>query len=124
MASFSDGVPFLLIGRSSLDDLNNRLKDPLPINRFRPNIVFTGGQPYQEDIIDSFTINNIAFNGVKLCARCVMITIDQNNASGSKEPTKTLASYRLKNKKIYFGQNLIHSGTGQISVGDELILYF
>jgi uncharacterized protein YcbX len=122
ITSFSDGFPFLLIGQSSLDDLNKRLDNSLPINRFRPNIVFTGGQPYEEDMIDGFSINDVAFNGVKLCARCVMITIDQDNASGSKEPTKTLASYRAKNKKIYFGQNLIHSGTGHISVGDELIV--
>lgn len=120
ITSFSDAYPFLLIGQSSLDDLNKRLNSQLPINRFRPNIVFTGGAPYQEDMMDSFTINNIAFNGVKLCARCVIITIDQADASIGKEPTKTLASYRAKNNKIYFGQNLVHSGSGTISVGDEL----
>jgi uncharacterized protein YcbX len=120
ITSFSDAYPFLLIGQSSLDDLNKRLNSQLPINRFRPNIVFTGGAPYQEDIMNSFTINNIAFNGVKLCARCIMITIDQTDASIGKEPTKTLASYRAKNNKIYFGQNLVHRGSGTISVGDEL----
>jgi uncharacterized protein YcbX len=120
ITSFSDAYPFLLIGQASLDDLNNRLNSQLPINRFRPNIVFTGGAPYQEDLMNSFTINNIAFNGVKLCARCIMITIDQEDAVIEKEPTKTLASYRAKNNKIYFGQNLVHSGSGTISVGDEL----
>jgi uncharacterized protein YcbX len=122
LTSFSDAYPFMIIGQSSLDDLNKRLNDFLPINRFRPNIVFTGGKPYQEDLMDSFTINNITFNGVKLCARCNIITIDQYNASTGKEPTKTLSFYRAKNNKIYFGQNLIHSGTGTISVGDELLL--
>lgn len=120
ITSFSDAYPFLLIGQSSLDDLNKRLNSRLPVDRFRPNIVFTGGAPYQEDIIDSFTINNISFNGVKLCARCIMITIDQANASMGKEPTKTLASYRARNNKMYFGQNLTHSGSGTIAVGDEL----
>jgi uncharacterized protein YcbX len=122
ITSFSDAFPFLLIGQSSLDDLNDRLDNPLPINRFRPNIVFTGGEPYFEDIIDKFTVNGITFNGVKLCARCNMITINQNNATSSQEPTKTLATYRAKNKKIYFGQNLIHAGTGTIAIGDELKL--
>lgn len=122
ITSFSDAYPFLILGQSSLDDLNKRLDSQLPIDRFRPNIVFTGGVPYQEDLMDSFTINNIAFNGVKLCARCIMITIDQTDASMGKEPTKTLASYRAKNNKIYFGQNLVHSGTGTISIGDELVL--
>lgn len=122
LTSFSDAYPFMIIGQSSLNDLNGRLNNSLPINRFRPNIVFTGGKPYQEDLMDRFTINNITFNGVKLCARCNIITIDQYNASTGKEPTKTLSSYRTKNNKIYFGQNLIHSGTGTISVGDELLL--
>jgi uncharacterized protein YcbX len=120
ITSFSDAYPFLIIGQSSLDDLNKRLNRKVPVSRFRPNIVFTGGAPYQEDVMNSFIINNITFNGVKLCARCIMITIDQTDASMGKEPTKTLASYRAKNNKIYFGQNLIHSGSGTISVGDEL----
>jgi len=122
LTSFSDSYPFLLIGQSSLDDLNKRLSNSLPINRFRPNIVFTGGEPYMEDTLDSFIIGDIPFNGVKLCARCNVITIDQNNASSAKEPTKTLASYRRKNNNIYFGQNVVHSATGSISVGDELIV--
>jgi uncharacterized protein YcbX len=120
ITSFSDAYPFLIIGQSSLDDLNKRLNEPLSINRFRPNIVFTGGEPYYEDTMHNLTINNITFNGVKLCARCNVITINQDDASISKEPTKTLASYRKKNNKIYFGQNLVHSGIGTISVGDNL----
>lgn len=122
IASFADAYPFMMIGQASLHDLNKKLDRQLPINRFRPNIVFTGGQPYQEDIMDNFTINNISFNGVKLCARCNIITIDQETALSAKEPTKTLASYRRKSNKIYFGQNLVHSGTGIISVGDSINL--
>jgi uncharacterized protein YcbX len=122
ITSFSDAYPFLIIGQASLDDLNKRLSDALPINRFRPNIVFTGGTPYQEDTMDSLTINDIPFKGVKLCARCNIITIDQSDASTGKEPAKTLASYRTKNNKILFGQNLIAEGIGTISVGNELIV--
>lgn len=120
ITSFSDGYPFMMIGQASLDDLNNRLEKSLPMERFRPNIVFTGGEPYQEDLMDNITINGINFNGIKLCARCVMITIDQETAVAAKEPTKTLAKYRAKNKKIYFGQNLVHQGIGIITIGDEL----
>lgn len=122
ITSFSDAFPFLIIGQTSLNDLNDRLAIALPMDRFRPNIVFTGAVPYFEDVMDSFTVNGINFNGAKLCARCNMITIDQDDASASKEPTKTLAKYRTKNKKIYFGQNLIHTGTGAITVGDEITL--
>lgn len=120
ITSFSDGYPFLIIGQSSLDDLNNRLEEKLPINRFRPNIVFTGGEPYEEDTLAHFTINDIHFYGVKLCARCVMTTIDQDTIKKGKEPLRTLSKYRMKNNKIYFGQNLLHHGEGIVNVGDEL----
>lgn len=120
LTSFSDAYPFMIMGQASLDDLNNRLETPIPINRFRPGIVFTGGRPYQEDLMDRFTINDIVFNGVKLCARCNIPTIDQNTASKGKEPLKTLATYRSKSNNIYLGQNLIHSGLGMLTVGDQL----
>lgn len=120
VTSLSDGYPFLLIGQASLDDLNERLPGQLTMERFRPNIVFKGGTPYQEDIMDEIIINGIVFNGVKLCARCKITTIDPASGIAGKEPLKTLAGYRAKNKKIYFGQNLVHSGIGEISVGDEI----
>jgi uncharacterized protein YcbX len=120
VTSFSDAYPFLLIGQASLDDLNKKLQKPVPINRFRPNIVFAGGDPYEEDTITSLQIGSIQFQGVKLCARCPIPNIDQLTAERSKEPIKTLASYRTKNNKVMFGQNLIHEGLGIIKVGDEI----
>lgn len=120
ITSFSDGFPFLLLGQASLDDLNSRLAEPLPFNRFRPNIVFTGGQPYQEDVMEHFIINGISFFGVKLCARCVITTINQQTAAKAKEPLKTLSGYRMRNNRIYFGQNLLHSGEGFIAKGDAV----
>ncbi|RZA01217.1 MAG: MOSC domain-containing protein [Sphingobacteriaceae bacterium] len=122
ITSLSDGYPFMMIGQASLDELNGHLDEALSINRFRPNMVFTGGTPYQEDRINEFTINDISFNGVKLCARCNVTTINQDDASKGKEPLKTLAGYRSKNKKIYFGQNVVHTGVGVVNVGDELIV--
>jgi uncharacterized protein YcbX len=120
ITSFSDSHPVLMIGQSSLDDLNSRLSEPLPINRFRPNIVFTGGEPFEEDVMEHFTINNINFQGVKLCARCVITTINQDTAIAAKEPLKTLSSYRMKDNNIYFGQNLLYEGTGIIHIGDTI----
>jgi len=119
--SFADGYPFLLIGEASLDELNSRLDQPLPMNRFRPNIVFSGGAPFEEDRLHDFTIGNIRFNGVKRCARCVMYTMCQLTAEKGKEPLRTLARYRAQNNKILFGQNLIHHGLGQLTIGDPLI---
>ena len=120
ITSFTDGYPFMLIGQSSLDNLNKRLEEKLPINRFRPNIVFTGGLPHEEDAWAHFTINEISFYGVKLCSRCVITTINKDTSEKGKEPLKTLASYRMKNNKIYFGQNLVHSGEGIVHIGDTI----
>ena len=120
ITSFSDGYPILLIGQASLEELNSRLKYPVPINRFRPNMVFTGSSAFEEDEFEQFTIGAINFMGVKLCGRCVMTTIDQNNAIKHKEPLQTLSTYRQANNKIYFGQNLLHTGTGMVNIHDEV----
>ncbi len=120
--SFADAYPFLLLGESSLEDLNSRLESPVLINRFRPNIVFTGGVPYEEDTIEDFTINQVNFTGLENCGRCGIININQENPEKAREPLKTLSSYRTKNKTICFGQNVVHSGMGIISVGDEIQL--
>jgi uncharacterized protein YcbX len=120
ITSFADAYPYLLIGQATLDDLNSRLTEKLPMNRFRPNIIFTGGESFEEDIIDNFTVGNIDFYGVKLCARCVITTIDQNIATKANEPLKTLATYRRRNSNVYFGQNLIHKGEGVVTVGDMM----
>jgi hypothetical protein len=89
--SLSDGCTILILGEASLIDLNTRLEDAVPINRFRPNLVFTGGTPYQEDSIAKFTINNISFARVKTFARCNIPTIDMDTGIDGKEPLKTLA---------------------------------
>ncbi|MBC7826434.1 MAG: MOSC domain-containing protein [Chitinophagaceae bacterium] len=123
LTSLSDGYPFLIIGQSSLDDLNARLAEPVPMNRFRPNIVFTGADPYLEDIMEHFSINSTQFYGVKPCARCVITTIDQDSAGRSREPLKTLAAYRQKRNNVYFGQNLLHDGEGEMHVGDEIKIH-
>lgn len=124
--SFADGYPFLLIGESSLEDLNSRLENPVPMNRFRPNFVVSGADAFAEDGWKQIKIGNVIFHVVKPCGRCVMTTIDQ--ASGAKqsvEPLKTLASYRIPKrsikKKILFGQNLIAENAGEIiKVGDKV----
>jgi uncharacterized protein YcbX len=60
------------------------------------------------------------FFAVKPCARCVVTTTDQETGVTSKEPLKTLSTYRAANNKIYFGQNILYNKTGKLSVGDEL----
>jgi uncharacterized protein YcbX len=120
LVSFADGYPFLIIGQASLDDLNSKLDEPLPMNRFRPNIVFTGGEPYQEDNMKNFKLGDITFHGVKPCARCAITTTNQETAERLYEPLKTLATYRKFENKVLFGMNLIHEGIGEVSVGDAI----
>jgi uncharacterized protein YcbX len=121
--SFADGFPFLLTSEASLEDLNCRLSQPLPMNRFRPNIVISGASAYIEDTWKRIKINNVTFKVAKPCARCVITTIDQETAKKGIEPLRTLAHYRLdENNKILFGQNLIHENLGGISVGDSVVL--
>jgi uncharacterized protein YcbX len=120
--SLADAYPFLIIGQASLDELNARLSEAVPINRFRPNLVFTGGDPYEEDSWTNFTIGTTNFVGVKRCARCVMTTVNQDTAEKGVEPLKTLSSYRKRENKIYFGQNLIALNGDTVNVGDVIHL--
>lgn len=116
----ADGYPFLIIGQSSIDDLNSRLETPVPMNRFRPNFVFTGGSPYEEDRWRNFRIGDNRFVGVKQCARCVLTTVDQQTATKGREPLLTLSRYRKDGEKILFGQNLIALDHGQVHIGDHI----
>jgi uncharacterized protein len=106
--SFADGFPMLLISEASLADLNSRLLEPLPMNRFRPNFVVSGCEPYAEDTWQTIQIGEIVFDVVKPCERCIITTTDQTTAIRSKEPLLTLGTYRRSPKgAILFGQNII-----------------
>lgn len=118
---FADGYPFLLATEESLADLNGRMAAPLPMNRFRPNIVVAGVEPFAEDGWRRIRIGALVFAVVKPCARCAITTTDQATAERGKEPLRTLATYRqVRGKGVMFGQNLIHETTGVIRVGDPV----
>jgi len=123
LTSFSDAFPLLLIGSSSLLELNRRLKmaGQLEIgwDRFRPNIVVATDEPHVEDSWAEFRMGEAEAIGVKLCSRCVMTTVDQTSGMTGKEPLKTLAQYRSMKNKIMFGQNVI-AQQGTIRVGDTV----
>jgi uncharacterized protein YcbX len=120
---FADGYPFLVTTEESLADLNDRMAEALPMNRFRPNIVLSGAEPFAEDDWRRIRIGEIVFAVVKPCARCAITTTDQATAERGKEPLRTLATYRqVPGKGVMFGQNLIHQSTGDIRVGDPVEL--
>lgn len=124
--SFADAYPFLLIGENSLADLNFRLSEKLPMNRFRPNFVVADSEGFAEDAWKRIKIGETIFHVVKPCARCVMTTIEQTTGEkDGKEPLKTLAAFRTPKrgvkKKILFGQNLIAERAGAVlRVGDKV----
>lgn len=124
---FADGFNILLASEESLEHLNERLfqrgAEPVPMNRFRPNIVVKGIAPFSEDEWSDFSINNVPMRGVKPCGRCIITTTDQ--ATGQRvgnEPIATLNTFRRSadGRKILFGQNVINIGQGIISVGDKV----
>ena len=104
---FADGFPFLLISEGSLDDLNARLEAPVPMQRFRPNLVGWS----------RIRIGNIEFRVAKPCSRCIIPTIDIETGNRTPEPLQSLSAYRRRDNKIFFGQNLLHDGMGRLEVG-------
>ena len=123
VVSFADGYPFLLIGQASLDDLNARLASPLPMRRFRPNLVVAGAESFAEDTWKRVQIGHIVFRVVKPCARCTIPTVDpEAGVFAGKEPLRTLATFRKFGSKVFFGQNLIAQGTGALRVGDPVAI--
>ncbi len=117
---FADAFPFLLLSEASLADLNRRLARPVPMDRFRPNLVVAGCPPYAEDGWRQIRIGPLAFHVAKPCSRCATTTVDQATGERGREPLATLATYRRVGDKVLFGQNLVHEGTGTLRLGDEV----
>ena len=124
LTSFADAYPFLLLSEASIQDLDSRCSMIISAARFRPNIIFSGSEPYFEDSLGHFSINGVNFEGLENCARCGIPNVDPDTGilNAQKEPLRTLSKYKLKNKNIEFGRNTVHSNTGQIKVGDTLEL--
>lgn len=120
IVSFADAYPFLLVSEASLDDLNSRLETPVTMDRFRPNIVVSGTEPFAEDNYARVQIGAVSFRGPKRCERCVVTTVDPMTGERGREPLRTLAKYRLSEQKVWFGMNLIHDHQGVLRVGDAV----
>ena len=114
---FADGYPILIISEASLLDLNSKLISPLPMNRFRPNIVVQNCEPFAEDTWKRIRIGSVEMALVKPCPRCVVTTIDKETLEKSKEPLKTLATYRNQADGAMFGMNVIPLNEGEVKVG-------
>ncbi len=124
--AYADAYSFMLLGEASLEDLNRRLREkneqPLPMNRFRPNIVVTGSEPYAEDRWGEIVVNGVGFIGTTGCQRCVTTTINQATSEKGAEPLATLSTYRGLGNTVLFGRNMNHLSVGVIHVGDGVTL--
>ncbi len=119
--AFADGYPALLLSVESLTDLNRRLQQPLPMNRFRPNIVVRDCHPFEEDSWREIEAPELPLSVVKPCERCVVTTVDQQRGVKGKEPLRTLAQFRRhEDGAVIFGQNCVHHSNGTLRVGDIL----
>ena len=126
---FSDGYPILLVGQSSLDDLNTRLRnagrEELPMNRFRPNVVVEGIDAFEEDFVAAFTDGDISLRPVKPCARCPIPSVDQATGIPGPDPLDILQTYRANARMdgaVTLGMNvIIQDGIGHtLRVGQQL----
>jgi len=125
---YADGYPVLVISQASLDDLNTRLASrgvaPLPMNRFRPNVVLDGFEAYEEDHIETLVAGDVALKLVKPCTRCEVTTTDQQTTRRSHEPLHTLSTYRRDDRLagVTFGMNAIVTGGAgtTLAVGDDV----
>ncbi len=123
--SFADGFPVLLTTVSSLDALNLLIEQgdhpdegPLPMDRFRPNVVVGGTPPWAEDGWRRIRIGEVSFRVAKPCGRCVVTTTDQTTGERGKEPLRTLARHRRFGDRLIFGQLLVPESTGTLNTGD------
>lgn len=104
--SFADECPILMVGEASVDDINSKVEENLEIIRFRPNIVISGGDPYEEFCWKDIKIGEYKFRGLKPCTRCKITTIDPSTGEAGREPLYTLSNQKI-NDKIVFGQHAI-----------------
>jgi uncharacterized protein YcbX len=126
--AFNDSCPALIIGEASLANLNDRLQaageEPVPMDRFRPNLIVAGSAPFAEDAWHRIRAGHALFRDDGPCARCVITTTDQETAERAKEPLRMLASFRRDKanpSNVNFGQNFIHeTKTGSVRVGDAV----
>ena len=125
--AFCDAFPLLVLSEESLDDLNRRVggRPMLTMDRFRPNIVLTDcPAPYCEDEWQTYRVGNVRLFSSGGCGRCLVTTTDQQTLERTKEPLRTLASYRRDERgEVVFGQNVIHTQPGgRLRVGDAVVL--
>ncbi|MDE0420601.1 MAG: MOSC domain-containing protein [Gammaproteobacteria bacterium] len=121
---FVDVAPILMTNEASLADLNARLDTPVPMNRFRPNIVIGGLDAFAEDSVSHMSHGRLRLVRATHCERCAVTCTDQETGQRAAEPLRTLRSYRHRENGyaggVLFGAYMGVEGTATIRVGDAL----
>jgi len=128
VVTFADGFPLLLATEESLAQLNAWIADgsrstegPVPMTRFRPNLIVCGAPAFTEDGWRRVRVGAVEFRVLTSCIRCVLTTIDPVTAVRSKEPLVSLARHRKIGGKTLFAMNLVpDSPYGKVRVGDPV----
>jgi len=123
IVSFVDAFPILILGQSSMDNYNKISGNNFKINRFRPSLVFKGGEAHDEDRWKKFTLNETEYNVIKPCSRCEITTVEQETGIAGKEPLATLAKYRKQGHRILFGMYVLTGKLNEnsiVKVGSEI----
>jgi len=119
---FADGYPILILSQASVDYLNEKLDNPVDESRFRANILIDGCPAHSEDLSAKMTLRDLTLELIKPCKRCIMINTNQDSGEVSKEPLKTLSTYRAKNNNILFGMNARALKNGHISINETITI--
>ena len=120
VVSLADGFPLLVTNEASLDHLNTRLRTPVPMDRFRANLVIAGAEAWAEDHWATIQAGSIRLRLASPCARCTVTTLDQQTGENPArtEPLKTLGTFHRDTAgNITFGWNAVPESLGTIAVG-------
>ena len=124
LTSLSDKSPVLITNEASLAELNSRLDEPIPMNRFRGNIKVAGTKAFEEDEWQSVKIGDAIFKTVEICGRCKLINVNHLTGEPTQEPLPTLSTYRKMDREIKFGMRMsceVKNADTVIRLGDTVV---
>ncbi|WP_328500651.1 MOSC N-terminal beta barrel domain-containing protein [Streptomyces sp. NBC_00457] len=126
-SGYADSCALHMLSRSTLDLLNAKVAErggsPLPMDRFRPNVVVGGwDEPHTEDRAHRITLGDAELGYAKLAIRCAVTLVDQETGTrDGPEPLRTLAGYRRAAEGgVAFGAKFAVLRPGKVTVGDEV----
>ncbi|MBK6941989.1 MAG: MOSC domain-containing protein [Planctomycetes bacterium] len=119
--TLADAGPISVLARASMDALNARMDDALPIDRFRTNVIVDGVDAFFEDSVEAFDVGGCGFRAMRRIQRCVMVQTDQRTGERGIEPMRTLREVRSVLGRVFFGRYFVVEHEGVVRVGDRVL---